>query len=198
MIPHVQYSADGARASGGAAARERVLATAVSAVQVLKDLFWHADQAAIRNDGNIPHDIANDLHDAFLKLIREVDEIIGDRAHTDPGHKLEIAAYLRRELLPFICLTEHAERMYSKPRGYAGDYFTIYKMYQDKAGGHGRLGAVTDRPFLATPAALAVKNRRALLARELSSVVETCEGRAEIMSMACGPAQELFDLLDAE
>ena len=196
MIPTVQYSDHAARASGGSYAPDATLAFAMSAVHTLKELFWHADQAALRNAGNLPEDVAADLHDAFLKLIREVDDIIGDRAEVDPAQKLEIAAYLRRELLPFICLTEHAERMYSKPRGYAGDYFTIYKMYQDKAGGHGRLGAIIDRAFLATPAALAVKNRRGLLARELSKVIATCDGEASIMSMACGPAQELFDMLD--
>jgi extracellular factor (EF) 3-hydroxypalmitic acid methyl ester biosynthesis protein len=196
MLLQLQPSFSNSHAAPRVQPRGDVLTGAIDAVHTLKEMFWHADQAAIRNDGTLPQDIAVELHDGFLKLIRDVERLIGDRADTDPEGRAELAAYLRRELLPFICLTEHAERMYSKPRGYAGDYYTIYKMYQDIPGGHGRLGAVIDRAFLQTPAALAVKNRRTLLARELANVVAKCDGKASIMSMACGPAQELIDMLD--
>src|SRR4051794_15072805 len=187
----------GVLALKNAPAHDELMAAAIHAVEVLKEAFWQADQAALRNDGTLPQQMAAELCAAFLKLINEVNELIGDHADLEPDRRLRLAAYLRREMLPFICLTEHAERMYSKPRGYAGDYFTIYKMYQDEAAGHGRLGAIIDRAFLATPAAQAVKNRRILLAQEISRTLERCAGDAAITSMACGPAQELLDMLDS-
>ena len=39
----------------------------------------------------------------------------------------------------------------AKPRGYAGDYLTIQKIYQDEAGGIGHLGPLMDRAFLDQP-----------------------------------------------
>ena len=65
------------------------------------------------------------------------------------------------------------------------------------AKGPGRLGPTLDRCFLDMPAAIAVKNRRALLAAEIGSELEACPDRPiRVLSLACGPAQELFDVYE--
>jgi SAM-dependent methyltransferase len=101
---------------------------------------------------------------------------------------------LQREILPFMLLTETTERFYSKPRGYAGDFLTVEMIYQNRWAGTGRIGPLLDRCFLKTPAATAVRNRRALLAGEIMKSVEAKTGAAHVTSLACGPARELFDV----
>ena len=103
---------------------------------------------------------------------------------------------LRTELLPYLLLTRSAERMYRKPRGYAGDFLTIEWMYADQPGGAGELGRFLDRCFLDEPAAQAVRNRRGLLQEELETALRLTEERPlRVTSLACGPAAEVFDLL---
>jgi extracellular factor (EF) 3-hydroxypalmitic acid methyl ester biosynthesis protein len=94
-----------------------------------------------------------------------------------------------------MLLTNTAERWYSKPRGYAGDFLTIHHMYQNQAAGLGRIGPVLDRCFLDLPAVNAVRNRRGLLAEEIDAVIAANNGaEARVTSLACGPATELFDV----
>ena len=50
---------------------------------------------------------------------------------------------MQQEVLPFLLLTRSAERLYAKPRGYAGDYLSIDWIYNDQAGGTGRARAAT-------------------------------------------------------
>jgi SAM-dependent methyltransferase len=96
-----------------------------------------------------------------------------------------------------MLLSENGERWYAKPRGYAGDYLSIARMYDDEARGHGRVGAAIDRCFLGLAAVRAVQNRRGLLAAEIRATLEACRGRsAQVASLACGPARELFDVYE--
>jgi hypothetical protein len=108
--------------------------------------------------------------------------------------KGQIGAKLQHEMLPYVLAPETADRFYSKPRGYAGDYLAIHRIYGNKAGGTGRLGAIVDRMFLDTPPSLAVRNRRVLLANEISATVNAGQnGAVKVMCMASGPATEVFD-----
>jgi hypothetical protein len=98
-------------------------------------------------------------------------------------------------MLPYLLTTETAERFYSKPRGYAGDYLSIHNIYQNKSGGSGRLGPLIDRMFLEAPPAVAVRNRRSLLAGEIAATVNSStDGPVKVMCMASGPATEIFDV----
>ena len=47
---------------------------------------------------------------------------------------------VQREILPFVLATETAERFYSKPRGYAGDFLAIDMIYANQPRGAGRIG----------------------------------------------------------
>jgi SAM-dependent methyltransferase len=111
--------------------------------------------------------------------------------------KEEIGARLKTELFPYLLLTKTTERFYSKPRGYAGDFLTIDRIYENQAAGSGRLGKLLDECFLAASPAMAVRNRRALIADEIGHTVEDLKGgEARIASLACGPAREVFDVFD--
>src|SRR5262249_19833221 len=109
----------------------------------------------------------------------------------------EIGARVQRELLPYMMLAKNGERWYRKPRGYAGDFLSIEWIYENHPDGAGRLGRTLDRCFLDMFAARAVSNRRALLAEEIGATLADQRGTpARVLSMACGPAREIFDVFE--
>jgi SAM-dependent methyltransferase len=140
--------------------------------------------------------------DLFFSMSRDLmhvsHEVLGSVSPLNDITKQQIGSRLQNEMLPYLLTTETAERFYSKPRGYAGDYLSIHNIYTNRAAGTGRLGPVVDRMFLDTPPSRAVRNRRSLLAREIvNSVAAQAEGSVRVMCMASGPATEIFDAFDA-
>jgi SAM-dependent methyltransferase len=69
-------------------------------------------------------------------------------------------------------------------------------IYQNRWSGTGRIGPLLDRCFLNSPIAKAVRNRRTLLAKRIMSTVQAKDGAAHVTSLACGPAQEVFDVFE--
>ena len=160
----------------------------------MKRLFAEADRQAIRNDDQVPIGTMANIRDQFRSFCDWLNEEIGDAAPISPELRQELGARVQQELLPYMLLTKNCERLYSKPRGYAGDFLSIEGIYQDVSEGTGRLGPVIDRCFLDQPAAQAVRNRRGLLVEEIKKTMEEPhEGPTRVLSMACGPARELFD-----
>jgi SAM-dependent methyltransferase len=97
--------------------------------------------------------------------------------------------------LPYVLLGENAERCYAKPRGHAGDFLTIARLYENQPRGCGRVGPILDACFMNLAAVRAVRNRRALLAREIRAAIDGSPDKpARVASLACGPATELFDV----
>jgi hypothetical protein len=87
------------------------------------------------------------------------------------------------------------DRSFAKPRGYAGDYWTMELFYRDEAAGAGRLGPLIDRWYLGMHSVRAARNRRAVLAGVIRE--EAARGTARpvpVTSLASGPARELFDV----
>ena len=164
-------------------------------IDQFKELLVQADREALNNDNVLPEASSMHIQQAFRDLGRSITSAIGDPATNHTLFNEELGARLRREILPYLLLTNTGERYYSKPRGYAGDFLTIEMIYRNQAEGSGRLGAVLDQCFLNLQAAVAVRNRRDLLAEEIAGVVEQRQSQvAHIASLACGPAAELFDV----
>lgn len=140
--------------------------------------------------------IRRDLTAAFDTLVRLTGSLFPPLSGQNPAPDSPALQALRLELLPYLLLTRSAERMYRKPRGYAGDFLTIAWMYADEPGGAGELGTLLDRCFLNQPAAQAVRNRRGLLREELQRALTLTDQRPlRVTSLACGPAAEVFDIL---
>ena len=125
----------------------------------------------------------------------ELNALLGSGCDIEQSIRDELGHRLHIEFLPMVLLTDITCRMYTKPRGYAGDYLTIQKIYEDEAGGSGHLGPLIDRAFLEQPAARAVRNRRGLMAGKIKEVF-TPDREVQVTSFACGPARELFDAFD--
>jgi len=168
------------------------------AIHQFKTLIHLADKEAIKNHGIVPPETQKQIVSSFREFCVFMNEQIGDDSNEPDYIKEEIGNRIKLEILPFLLQTQTAERMYSKPRGYAGDYLTIHKIYENKPTGTGRLGPVLDKCFLNEPAARAVQNRRGLLVQEIMKVVESKspDTQTKILTVACGPAAEVFDVFE--
>jgi len=160
----------------------------------LKDAMDQAETEALKNDDEIPEELKKAIEAGFYQFSRMITEKVNRNSDIPESIKTELGRKIKLELLPYLLLTENAERFYSKPRGYAGDFLSIEMMYKNEAKGKGRLGPLFDRCFLNEPAAKAVQNRRGLLIAEINRVLEAHPDKpARICSMASGPAAEIFD-----
>jgi len=162
---------------------------------VFKDLVKRIDEEARRSGGELPHETVEEARrmlDGLSMLLKEARYATAGE-FADDAVRQEITDLVGREMHPYILLTRIAERIYSKPRGYAGDYLTIEWMYRNETGGTGAAGPLIDAAILDRPAARAVRNRRHLLAREIVATARSADRPARVTSLACGPAEELFD-----
>lgn len=163
----------------------------------MKAMLSDVDRQAIEARGVIPPATVEAVRRRFRELCDRMNEVIGDGSPDPPEVRRELGARLQRELLPYVLLMRSGERIYSKPRGYAGDYLTIEYIYADEPDGPGRLGPLLDRCCLDQPAGQAVRKRRGLLADEIGkTLAEHPERPAHVLSMACGPAREIFDVYE--
>ncbi len=169
-------------------------AAIAAALDGVKHLLADADKAALHNDGEVPRDVADRILEEFRAFLLWLNGELGDEGPDTIEVRQELGARVQREMLPYLMLTENGERWYAKPRGYAGDFMSIECIYNNKPTGNGRLGAVLDQCFLDMPAARAVRNRRGLLCEEIDATLAAKNGEpAHVLSMACGPAREIFD-----
>lgn len=125
------------------------------------------------------------LHEDASSLSKSVRDSLGVR--------------LRDVLVPYTVLGGFSERTFSKPLGYAGDYLTIELIYDDEPQGNSALGLLVDRAYLDLDQAVAVRNRRGVMTNQILTVIKRTSNRdeaARILSLACGPARELFDVCD--
>lgn len=169
----------------------------VEAVSQVKKRFVEIDTKMRQKTGQMPEEFGREVVGEVQDFFRLLHQEIGDGSSENSQVKEEIGAYVHKEILPLILLTGTAERMYSKPRGYAGDYFTIAMIYGNKPTGSGRIGPLIDQCILECAPSRAVRNRKALMSEEIRKTVENSSGRkAEVTSLACGPATELFDAFE--
>lgn len=169
---------------------------ATAAIQEFKKLMHDTDQAIIKAGGKISEEMRADILNRFRGFTKFLNAAVGDAGPLPETVRDEIGARIQVEMHPYILLTQSAERFFSKPRGYAGDFATIDMIYENTPTGAQRLGPLLDYCFLESASAYAVRNRRGLLA---TAVSEACEARAgqdvNITTLACGPAAEIFDVL---
>ena len=143
------------------------------------------------------------------KLIREGYAIIDDFNQRLQGIETHIQkeederfvwGYVFKEFFPYLMRSRLAERVYYKPKGYAGDFMMMEMIYRNQPEGDGKLGKIMDGWFLASQAADAVRQRRKLLARLLDDISRSKMEKQQdihIMNLACGSNRELFDFLAA-
>ncbi len=162
-------------------------------LSAMKALFLDLDKVAMENFGELTEPLQAQTVAVFGEFCHYLNTLIGDRSSYSESVRSAIGKTVQKEILPFLAMTNTADRFYSKPRGYAGDYLTIAQIYEDKPAGAGRIGALVDKCFLNEPAAKAVKNRRSLLKRIIKDTLQ-CQSASNVLSLASGPAAEIIDV----
>jgi class 3 adenylate cyclase/CRP-like cAMP-binding protein len=133
------------------------------------------------------------LCDTLMAALSHAVQAAPDAAHADG-----IGAYTLRDTFASFMQSRMCDRSFSKPRGYAGDYYTIEMVYENRAMGDGRIGPLIDAWFLNIPAARAVRGRRALLKNlmldRFRSHGAANDGTYRVLSIGSGSAREMFDM----
>jgi len=84
---------------------------------------------------------------------------------------------------------------FRKPHGYAGDYEIIDRIYRGYTARAPHLSR-WDRFFQSTPAAQAVRNRKAYF-QELVRSMAAARGRLDVLNVASGPGRDVREYLEA-
>src|SRR5262245_45900553 len=108
------------------------------AVANFKRLLVDADRQALKNNNIVPPQLVADVENAFRTCNAKLRSLQND---LNAGND-ELGTRIQSDLLPYLLLTNTAERWYSKPRGYAGDFLSIHQIYQNLPEGRGRIGSV--------------------------------------------------------
>ena len=109
-----------------------------------------------------------------------------------------VASYVLRETFPYFMLSRMIDRSFSKPRGYAGDYYTIELIHLFEPRGDRKLGPLIDWEYLQSPPCQAVRNRRFLMVDLLKEVHRNREDTGEpflLTSLAAGAGREALDFM---
>lgn len=107
--------------------------------------------------------------------------------------------YFRRQMWNYIMCSEFMSRTNLKPRGYSGDSAMMTMLYQNDYRGESTFAKLMHKHPCEHPAAQAVRNRRRMIAgllREFRRSHPPAPGeRISVLSVACGSAYELRDIL---
>ena len=126
----------------------------------------------------------------------------GLQIHVDRNETLSdaIGAYAFRETFPYMMSSRFLDIIYTKPRGYAGDFETINLMYDNEAAGDGRLGPLIDRWVLDQPCPQAVRQRRDTVRSHIARLLGSAPPGTPIRvtSLAVGPGREFFDAFELD
>lgn len=168
-----------------------------AALERLRRTLIDADKAAAMA-GEMPEAVALKVGSEFHGFVRRLNDSIGELLDPPSALNQQIGRQVQKEVLPYISKTRLGDRLYSKPRGYGGDFSALELIYQNEPDGTGTLGSVLDHCLLEMPAIRALRTRRRFLTDEIRKTVDAASGNvARVMSVACGPAREVFDAFDA-
>ena len=157
-----------------------------------KDLPWHVlhgEGAAARSA------LMEKLRTSVVAdVVRATEEIDTAVRSAPPAHVPALVHWSRRQLHEFMMLAPAMARAFQKPFGYPGDYEVMRFIYEKPFEGPSLFAKTLSLAFDHTKAAHAVRYRKDLVKRQIAGLCEA--GRPlRILAVACGPAQEIVELL---
>jgi len=130
----------------------------------------------------------------FPNVLSQFSQVIEAQPEHVRKHSVD---FLRQKLNHLIYQAPFAERVYTKPLGYAGDYEMMNLIYKQENVGKSLFARCLQRYYIDEPAAQAVRNRAdyliGVITRELAGA--SAERPFRMLSVACGPAMEWQRLL---
>jgi len=132
----------------------------------------------------------------FEGQLRELERLVADFSKEE--HERH-GFYFRKQVWNFIVHSPIMRRTNLKPRGYSGDSGMMRMVYLKEELGDSTFAKLLHKHPMTTPAAQAVRNRRVLISQTLEDARQANPlspgERFKVLSVACGPAFELNDLL---
>ena len=132
----------------------------------------------------------------FHETVKELNAQVAN--FNDEEHQLH-GFYFRKQLWNFIMCCALMSRTNLKPRGYAGDSAMMKMIYRNDYEGDTTFCKLMQKYTVGVPAAQSVRNRRTLIMNMLRRFRRSNgfapDEKINVLSVACGPAFELEDIL---
>jgi extracellular factor (EF) 3-hydroxypalmitic acid methyl ester biosynthesis protein len=130
-------------------------------------------------------------------VIKASNEIDAALRSAQRNERDALREYSQRHLHALLMQSPWMHRARHKPLGYPGDYEVMNGLYGRHFSGATLFAKALNLSFVSTPAAEAVRTRKDLLKQQLSELLDAAQPNKpiRILSIAAGPAQEVFELL---
>ena len=157
------------------------------------DLPWHV----LHGEGSPARTALIDkMRKTFASdVIRSTEEIDAAVRSAPAAHQQALVQWSRRNLHSFFMQSPSMHRAAFKPFGYPGDYEVMRFIYEKPFEGPTLFAKAVSLAFDQTRAASAVRHRKDLVKQKLRELIESRRKPLRILAVACGPAQELAELL---
>ena len=172
-------------------------------LSIYKRFFDKADLEYEKEQDNIKESIQSVLIGSegkkfMLYLDQKITELKNIVARYNKEEHEKHGFYFRKQLWEFIMCSPFMKRTVLKPRGYAGDSKMMSMIYKNDYQGDSTFSKLMHKHPIEHPAAHAVRNRRELISNKFKSIGKRgkkSRQRITILSVACGPAYEIRDIL---
>jgi len=138
--------------------------------------------------------VANYLAKVFPDVLNRFNHVAGNLPEASRKDSID---FLRQKLNHLIYQAPFAERVFTKPLGYAGDYEMMNLIYKQENVGKSLFARCLQRYYIDEPAAQAVRNRADYLIGVITKALAgaSTDRPFRMLSVACGPAMEWQRLL---
>lgn len=167
--------------------------SAIGAVTRALDIRSIPDPLRLRIEGIELGSDRNAPESAIVDWCERAHDCLCFLAATDPSR----IWIWQEQVLPILLSSDFLKRCRDQERGYPGDYLTIQMMQDGIATSKRAFGRAVDAWSMDQPFAKAVRNGRAVVHQFLQKI-RAGSGNApiSIVSLGCGPAAEIFHLID--
>jgi extracellular factor (EF) 3-hydroxypalmitic acid methyl ester biosynthesis protein len=138
--------------------------------------------------------IRSEFASDVVELSAQIDEALRPAAREQRD---ALGEYTHRFLHDLLMQSPWMHRARHKPLGYPGDYEIMNGLYSHHFSGPTLFAKAVNLAFVSMPAGEAVRTRKNLIKEQLAQLLNAPPGNGpvRILSIAAGPAQEVFELL---
>ncbi|MDZ4660636.1 MAG: methyltransferase domain-containing protein [Pseudomonadota bacterium] len=166
--------------------------------QKITDLETSANKSSAMDYRNYEMTICQFFSNYFTKFFVPVyDRLFQQLQGCDEIQKSASFKFFRENMRKLIYEAPFANRVYSKPLGYAGDYEMMNLIYRSEVIGESLFAKCLHYYLVNEPSAVAVKNRADYLQDKIVNIIKTNSTKdLKILSVACGPAMEIQKIIN--
>jgi hypothetical protein len=152
----------------------------------------HGDQESPARDALVER-VRNEVAPDIVTLSADIDAALRLASRSE---REALQAFSRRCVHELLMQSPWMNRALQKPLGYPGDYELMTRVYENHFAGASLFAKAVDFSFCLTPAAVAVRARKNMLKARLAKLIDERKGEPiRLLSIAAGPAQEVYELL---